>query len=193
MTVSRITKLAAIAASLAAFSAHAYTIDFGTSWPAAFVDPGVGAYATAPYDLVLEARNSSPGNSFSTETQIAALLNSVLGTTTWTKDDVNKYGKPAELGVPDSKGKIDGYFEVVPGWDYLIVQYDGPNGGSVVIDLSGNAAKVPFDSAPIWGSGDQYAVSHYSLVGPVAQVPDGGATLTLLGLSLVGLAVIRRK
>lgn len=186
MSTSRITKLAALAAALAGFSAHAYTIDFGTSWPAAFTGQGVGDYGAAPYDLVLEARQGTAGDSFSTEAQIADLLNDVLATTIWDASDINKYDKPAELGGSN------GYFEVASGWDYLIVQYDGKNGGSVVIELNGNAAKVPYDSAPIWGSGDQYAISHYSLAGPV-QVPDGGATLAMLGLGLVGFAIVRRK
>jgi hypothetical protein len=90
-------------------------------------------------------------------------------------------------------GGADGYFTVPAGWNYLVVQYDGPNGGSVVIQLDGNDAKVPFDSSLIWGTGDQYAVSHFSVAGPGTEVPDGGSTLALLGFALVGVDQLRRK
>jgi hypothetical protein len=62
----------------------------------------------------------------------------------------------------------------------------------VVIDLNGNGAMVPYDSSLIWGTGDKYAVSHYSVAG-AHGVPDGGMTVTLLGLSVSGLAYFRRK
>lgn len=166
---------------MAAESTKANLIDFGTSWPT-FVSVGNGNYATAPYDRVIGV---DPGQ-YNTETEIANFLNSVAGTT-FTAADINKTASPTELGGSD------GYFAVPSGWEYLVVKYDGSHAGSVVIELDGNAANVPFDSAAIWGgdiNADKYAVSHFSVAGPV---PDGGTTIALLGFALVGIGALRRK
>lgn len=165
-------------------TAQAVTIDFGTSWPV-FTAPGVGNYATAPYNRVM----GTEGGTHSNETVIATYLNTVAGTT-FVAADIHKTNSPTELGGSN------GYFTVPAGWNYLVAQYNGPNGGSVVINLGGNDAKVPFDSSVIWGTGDQYAVSHWSVAGPTARVPDGGMTLALLGISLASLAgstYVRRR
>lgn len=161
--------------------ANATTIDFGVSWPA-YTAPGSGNYAVAPYDLVLGIAAGQHAN----ETEVAAVLNSIASTT-FTATDINKTDHPAEIAPPD------GYFTVPSGWEYLVVQYDGPNAGSVVIQLSGNDAKVPFDSSLIWAVGDKHAVSHFSVAGPVPSVPDGGTTAVMLGLGLTGLGFLARR
>ena len=53
------------------------------------------------------------------------------------------------------------------------------------IKLDGNAASVHYDSSVLWGTGDQYAVSHFSVAGPISPgpglgVPDGGTTAAML-------------
>ncbi|MEI7909582.1 MAG: VPDSG-CTERM sorting domain-containing protein [Verrucomicrobiota bacterium] len=173
--------------------AHANVIDFGTSWPAITATGQITddpyAASASPYNLVLAA---AKGAGYSTKTQIANLLNLVT-TTTFSSSDILKTDNPPELGGSD------GYFMITSGWKYLVVQYDGPNGGSVVIELDGSGAKVPYDSALIWGTGDKYAVSHYAVAGVASNgnpqpVPDGGTTAAMLGLSLLGLRfALRRK
>jgi hypothetical protein len=77
------------------------------------------------------------------------------------------------------------------GWTYLIAKYDGPNGGSMVWYLAGTVESVSVPAK--WGpSTTSYDISHYTLFNPTS-VPDGGATLALLGCALVGLGVIRRS
>jgi len=179
-------KLARTAAAIAAASltANAITIDFGTSWPA-FTAPGLDTYASSPFNLVLAKEDGQ----HSTESDIATLLNSVVGGS-FLAADIHKTDQPPEIGGSD------GYFTVPSGWEYLVAQYDGPHGGSVVIQLDGNDAKLPFASSLIWGTGDQYAVSHFSVAGLHPEsitTPEGGATVMLLGIGLIGIAALRRK
>ena len=167
--------------------AQAATIDLGVSWPT-FSGINSGNYATSPYNLV----RGVEGGTHSTETAVANFVNGAIGTS-YVASDINKFGAPTELGGDD------GYFLVPAGWTYLVVQYDGPNGGSVLVNLGGNDASVPYDSSAIWGTADKYAISHYSLIAPTTPptptsvpVPDGGATVLMLGSALMGIAAFRR-
>jgi hypothetical protein len=169
---------------ISAASAGAATIDFGTSWAAW----GNAYYTTSPGNRVI----GIDGGTHSNESDVAAVLNAKAGTT-FLAADINKTNSVTELGG------TDGYFAVPGGWDWLVVQYDGPNGGSAVIRLDGNDAKVPYDSSVLWGTGDQYGVSHYSVAGvhvtssQTPAVPDGGTTISLFGLGLMSVALLRRK
>ena len=166
--------------------AQAVTIDFGTSWPV-FSGINTGNYAASPYNRVLAVDDGLHSN----EVDVAAFVNDALGTS-YASTDINKFDAPVELGGED------GYFLIPVGWTYLVVQYDGPQGGSVLVNLGGNSASVPYDSSAIWVTGDKYAVSHYSLIGPTtpptttSTVPDGGPTVLLLGVALLGIAALRR-
>ena len=71
------------------------------------------------------------------------------------------------------------------GFDYLLAKYDGPNYGSVVWyvgDLTGTVT-IPLDVA------GQYGVSHTFLY--TVGVPDGGATVAMLGLAFLGMIAAR--
>lgn len=168
---------------------QAILINFGNSWP----EYTVANYAADPYNRVL---GLGAGNGYSTTTQIANLLNGIASTT-FTPAEIFKLGDPVD---PELNGP-DGQFAVPGGWDYLIAQYDGPNGGSVVINLGGNSALVPYDSSLLWADGDKYAVSHWSVAGrtpggePGTQstVPDGGSTVAMLGLGLLALGFFQKK
>ena len=76
----------------------------------------------------------------------------------------------------------------VTGWTYLYAKFG--NGAYVwyVGNLSG-LQSLPLEISPGTGSGQ----SHYALFNPGTSVPDGGATVALLGLGLAALALIRRK
>lgn len=170
--------------------ANAVLLDFGTSFPD-FTAVGVGSYSTGNLSLI---KKVAPGSGYSTETQIAGLLNTLPGNS-FDQTEIFKFGAPIENLHPD------GFFTVPEGFNWLVVQYDGPNGGSVVFQLSGNGATVPYDSSNIWGEGDKYAVSHFALAQacdippppPPPSVPDGGQTVAMLGLGLISLGMIKRK
>lgn len=167
--------LAALAAS--ALTAKAVPLDFGTNLEAADTYNGTSFKAGAD------------GN---TEAQIAALVNGWLGTSL-TAADIDKTNPPIAEVVPAGAGAGDGQFYIGSGFDWVFVKYDGPNGGSALFWLGGSDAWVPYDSAPLWGSGDQYAISHYATTGGSTNVPDGGTTAALLGVGLVGASLIARR
>jgi len=78
---------------------------------------------------------------------------------------------------------------------YLVAKYDGKNGGAEVWDISGlvSGDKINLPSTA-WGHG----MTGYALFGgeallPPQSIPDGGATVLLLGAALSGLGLLRRK
>jgi hypothetical protein len=186
--------LATAAIAMTSFSAKATTIDFGTSWPAGFTAPGAAPYNVAPLNRLLKNANEKHGP----EAEIATFINAATGgSTSFVAADIHK----TNMAPGDELGGSDGYFTVPSGWEYLFIQYGGPNGDAMVLDLDGNDAKVPFDSASIYGTGDKYAVSHYAVAGVVSEqpipptsvpTPDGGATAALLGIGLIGVGVARK-
>jgi hypothetical protein len=78
---------------------------------------------------------------------------------------------------------------------YLGLTWDGPNGGTLFYYVGGETGSVYFESPYFPKAGaapKQYGLSHYMFTGPTT-VPDGGATLMLLGGALIGLAALYRK
>ena len=74
-------------------------------------------------------------------------------------------------------------------YGYLFAKYDGPNYGSEVWYV-GNLSGVITIPATAGG----YGLSGWTLFGPGnGQVPDGGSTVALLGLALLGAAAFRSK
>jgi len=75
------------------------------------------------------------------------------------------------------------------GFTYLLGKYDAGNAGTRVWYVAGlTTVDIPNNF-----NGSQYGLSHYSLFNPGTSVPDGGATLMLLGGALAGLETLRRK
>jgi hypothetical protein len=71
---------------------------------------------------------------------------------------------------------------------YLVAKYDGPNGGAEVWDISGlSGGDIINLPSKAW----RHGMTGYALFG--ASIPDGGATVLLLGAALSGLGVLRRK
>lgn len=190
----KLMKFKKLAVAMAVFGitglcAQAVLIDFGTSWPS-YTAPGTGNYALDPFNRVLGIEDGQHAN----EAEVATVLNLIAGTT-FVAGDITKYNGGdllPDASILEELGGADGYFLVPSGWNYLVAQYDGKNGGSVVIQLDGNSAKVPWDSSLIWGTGDKHALSHYSVAGS-SNVPDGGTTAAMLGLSLLGMRFFFRR
>jgi len=96
----------------------------------------------------------------------------------------------AVLGGADTNNEPLGSVDVT-GWTWLYVKYGGDAHVWYVGDLTGVQA-VPLNNGP-GGTGGQ-GQSHYALYNPsTVQVPDGGATLGLLGLGMLGLGYLRRR
>jgi hypothetical protein len=120
------------------------------------------------------------------------LIDQALGTTdvadgqTYTRSN-NSFGSlsDAVFALNGTSTSIN-----VTGYDYLFAKYDGPNYGSEVWfvgDLSG-VITIP-------ATGGKYGLSGWTLFTSDGgnNVPDGGATVALLGAALMGLAALRAR
>jgi hypothetical protein len=73
-------------------------------------------------------------------------------------------------------------------YSYLFAKYNNPSAGSVVWYVGNLSGNITIPGA--WG---RYALSGWTLFGPGGgQVPDGGATVMLLGAALGALGMARR-
>lgn len=90
------------------------------------------------------------------------------------------------------------------GYDYALAKYDGQEAGYILFYLGGTASTIPAAPYNIWTTGtEQYALSHWTVFNGTNEinpndgggngVPDGGSTMTMLGLGLVGLGMVKRK
>jgi hypothetical protein len=85
------------------------------------------------------------------------------------------------------------------GHDYVLAKYDGTEGGYVLWALNDLAFTVPGKSAAngvgLWSNGknDGKGLSHILVFDATVSVPDGGATVALLGVGILGLGAMRRK
>jgi hypothetical protein len=77
------------------------------------------------------------------------------------------------------------------GYLYLLGKYDGPNFGSEVWYVGGLTGVI---TIPATGAG-QYGLSHVYLFNGSGgtSLPDGGTTLTMLGIAMSGLGFLKRK
>jgi len=151
-------------------------------------------------------QNSNPLN----ETEWANYLLSLGATTTATTDGntppdgatetyetgTNNYDGTLSTGTQSGAVGDNDPIPNVAGAEYALVKYDGQNAGYVlfnVADFDGGSGDLPEFSFPIWGKEEQYRVSHVTTFGgKTTTVPDGGATLILLGAALSGLGAARR-
>jgi VPDSG-CTERM motif len=78
------------------------------------------------------------------------------------------------------------------GFTYLLGKYDGPNGGDEVWNVQGLTGIVTIPAFGFGRNNSQYGLSHWTLFGPGGAVPDGGATVMLLGAALGALGMARR-
>jgi hypothetical protein len=76
-------------------------------------------------------------------------------------------------------------------YSYLFAKYDGPNAGSEVWYVGGVSGIITIPAQGL--AGQRYGLSGWTLFGPgVPGVPDGGATVMLLGAALGSLGMARR-
>ena len=81
----------------------------------------------------------------------------------------------------------------VTGFEYVLAKYDGANAGYVLFYLPAFGDTIPINPDDFWTETAQYDISHLTRFNGATTVPDGGATLGLLGLGLMGLSYVRRR
>lgn len=83
---------------------------------------------------------------------------------------------------------------VVTGFDYVLAKYDGGNAGYILFYLPDFGNTIPNIPNNLWTSTPgQFTISHLTRFNESTTVPDGGATLGLLGFGLMGLGYVRRR
>lgn len=78
---------------------------------------------------------------------------------------------------------------------YILAKFDGPNAGYVLFNtadwLAAGNTTLPANGSTIW-SANGSGLSHYTYFG-TRTVPDGGASLLLLGAGLGVVGMLRRR
>jgi hypothetical protein len=167
----------AIAACLG-FANVASALTIGDTNELGFVDPGIPAGDQDRTDYVNALIALSLGGS---------TVVTIDGQTNTITRSMNDFGPlaPAVFALNGTGTSIN---LGTTGYAYLLAKYDGPNFGSEVWDISGKTGTIKI---PATGGG--YGLSGWTLFTPGSQqsVPDGGATVALLGVALGGLGAMR--
>jgi hypothetical protein len=168
----------AIAACLG-FPQLASALTIGDTRELGFIDPGIPAGDQDRTDYVNALIALPLGGS---------TVVTINGQTNTITRSMNNFGTlaPAVFALNGTGTSID---LGTVGYAYLLAKYDGPNYGSEVWDISGRTGIIKI---PATGGG--YGLSGWTLFTPGSgqSVPDGGATVALLGVALGGLSAIRR-
>jgi hypothetical protein len=176
---------AAIAIALIAAPAYALTInDPGVVGAASGETGSGGAVARA-----LEISNHLLAMAANTADPAACDLN---GDAACYRTSTTEYTGSVSGGTEVTGGGVGGF----DGYVYVLAKYDGPGAGYVLFHiptLLAAGGTIPLLPASIWGNTNDtgLALSHYVGFG-TRSVPDGGATLSLLGLALAGIGAFRR-
>ena len=174
-TLKYIAAIALAAASLVALPTIANALTIGDNQELGFVEFGIPSgdsdrltYVNHLISMPLGGTDTADGQNYTRSNNFfSSLPNAVLAGL------LNGTGTTINLGS---------------GYTYLFAKYDGPNYGSEVWYVGNLSGTI---TIPANGGG--YGLSGWTLFGPGGvQVPDGGATVMLLGAALGALGIARR-
>jgi hypothetical protein len=173
---------AAFCAAMLAFSPNASALTFGDANDLGTVFSGIPSGDDARTGYVNHLIDMAPGTSDVAlgQTFNRSLANPGPGFPNYPDAvfDHNGTGTSIDLG--------DGTL-----YSYLFAKYDGKNAGSEVWYVGGLSGIVTIPAVGL--AGQNYGLSGWTLFGPGANgVPDGGATVMLLGAALGSLGMARR-
>lgn len=159
-----------------AFSQNARALTIGDSHELGFVNFGIPSgdsdrltYVNHLIGMALGSKNAADGQAYyRSNNNFGALPQAVLTA------HVNGTSTSINLGSGGT-------------YLYLFAKYDGQNYGSEVWYV-GNLSGII--TIPLYAG--QYRLSGWTLFGSAGSVPDGGATVMLLGTALSALAIARR-
>jgi hypothetical protein len=78
------------------------------------------------------------------------------------------------------------------GFSYLTIKYDGAEGSELVFDVQGVVGNLPVPATDLGFGANQYSLFNSVGSGTPGSVPDGGATVLLLGSALAILGAARK-
>jgi VPDSG-CTERM motif len=169
---------AAFCAVMLAFSQNASALTIGNSRELGFVDPGQPVLVTTATKFV----NTMIGLGLGGSTHVIIGPHDNLVTRS-----NNDFG-PLPTAVFAQNGSTTTIDLGTGLFSYLYAKYDGPNFGAEVWYVGNLSGMI---TIPATGGG--YGLSGWTLFGPgVTQVPDGGATVMLLGAAFCALGIARR-
>lgn len=156
-------------------------------------DPGVtgaGGAESREADVVNALRGLSPGGSGSFNIGSTGPETGYRSMNTFTPLPVATTQDFLDVGQASGSGN---FTTTVPtGYTYLVIQWDGKNGGLMAYDIAdlapGTVLEFPINA---YGHGQTGGTFLKSI--PGTNVPDGGATVALLGLGMLGVGMMRRK
>jgi hypothetical protein len=181
-------------------TAIAVTLLTAPAYALSLSDPGVVGAASG------ETADDFSGGAVGIATGISNhLLGMPINDTDPDNCDLNGTDTCYETGPNDFSGTVSGGTEVGGGtiagstnFLYVLAKYDGPNAGYVLFHMPTLSGTIPLLPTGIWGNENDtgFGLSHYvgfgSVPTPPTPTPDGGATLSLLGLALAGIGAVRR-
>jgi hypothetical protein len=171
--------LLAIAACLA-LSPQLKALTIGDSHYIGHVDDGIPSNPSNEATYINTLKGLAPG---ATATPIGTETYDRVGST------LSTAGFPTATDVGSVSDNSGNNVVDVTGYTYLLGKYDAGNAGSYVWyvgDLTG-LQTIP-------ATAGQYGLSHWALFNPRGGgVPDGGTTVTLLGLAIAALAFAKRR
>jgi hypothetical protein len=176
---------AAVCAAALAFSPSASALTFGDANDLGTVFSGIPSGDDARTNYVNHLIDMVPGATDSALGQTFTRSSNNPGPGFPNYPDAVSFG-PSGNGVGTSIDLGDGTL-----YSYLFAKYDGPNAGSEVWYVGGLSGIVTIPAVGL--AGQNYGLSGWTLFGPGANnVPDGGATVMLLGAALGSLGMARR-
>jgi hypothetical protein len=81
----------------------------------------------------------------------------------------------------------------VTGFEYLVVKYDGEQGSALIFNVADITGDVQVPNNDFEGKTPNKYLLFNAASTPPPSVPDGGATVALLGVGSLALAALRRK
>jgi hypothetical protein len=182
---------AAVCAAMRAFSPNASALTFGDAndlGQVLFGIPSGDDDRTNYVNHLIDLAPGTTGDMALGQTFNRSLKNPGPGFPNY--PDAVSFG-PSGNGVGTSIDLGDGTL-----YSYLFAKYDGPNAGAEVWYVGGMSGTITIPALGLAGQeANEYGLSGWTLFGPGGTppgVPDGGATVMLLGAALGSLGMARR-
>ena len=166
------------------------------------VDPSITSPGTTPFVLG-DINPDNPASPANESVFIQAMIGLALGghsqvTAGSQTDDVyrsmNAFSGLSGIGAQIGSTSTTIPFTLSAGNYIIAAKYDGPNGAAEVWFLTlTQTTSVTIPQNAFGNNNSQYGLSGINTYNATTSLPDGGATIALLGLALTSLGLVRSK